>query len=316
MLFTFNPRLLIKIKNYKNVLFLMELNELNKFDSLINKYDYYIFDCDGVIWRGSEIINSAVLTINKLIQMKKNLIFLSNTNTLSRQDLYNKLIKAGISSEGIAYRSVYTSSYLIAKHITVNYPTIKKVYLIGMEGLRKELEGNGLTVMGGLEDDGKSFDYDQPDKYVIDDNLQAVVCGYDKNFNYYKMFYAGQVIIKTGMFFGTNYDHKINIKGVYLPASYTIISSLEKFTEQMAEIITKPDPRSLSIIMKDHDIDISEREKFIMIGDNLGTDILFANNAGIASLLVFTGITTKEDYIKMNNSDNLLANPTCTLSNF
>ena len=69
-----------------------------------------------------------------------------------------------------------------------------------------------------------------------------------------------------------------------------------------ALIISKPDPRSLKLIFKNHDIDYNEKElaKTLMIGDNLNTDIKFANNANIDSLLSLTGVTSI-DYL--NNVD-------------
>jgi phosphoglycolate/pyridoxal phosphate phosphatase family enzyme len=294
----------------------MENGNTSCWDEISGKYSYFIFDCDGVVWRGLDYISTAVTAINKLIKMGKKLFFLSNTNTLTRQDLYDKLIKAGVDGQHITYENVYTSSYLTAKHIELNYPDIKKVYLVGMEGLRKELLNAGLTVSGSSEDDYKAFDYHEPSKYEIDDTLQAVVCGFDYTMNYYKMFYACQIINQTGKFFGTNYDHKIYVQGRYLPASYTLISSLEVATEQKAEIITKPDPRSLRIILQDHGINVGELDNFLMIGDNLGTDILFANNAGVASLLIFTGITTENDYTRMQGLGKLPAKPTYTLQHF
>jgi 4-nitrophenyl phosphatase len=291
------------------------MEHLETFDVIQDKYNYIIFDCDGVIWRGSEFIESTVITINKLLSLGKKLFFLSNTNTQSRQDLYEKLLKAGIHDK-ISPKNVYTSSYLISKHIKLTYPDLQKVYLIGMNGLQVELEKIGLSVKSSQDDNGKVFDSDEADKYPIDESLEAVVCGYDIHFNFYKMFYASQIIYRTNKFFGTNYDHKINVKGVYVPASYTIIAPLEICTERKAEIITKPDPRSINIILNDHGISSSELRSFLMVGDNMGTDILFANNAKIDSLLVFTGNTKEEDFFKLKETSGLSAVPTYTLKQF
>ena len=41
-----------------------------------------------------------------------------------------------------------------------------------------------------------------------------------------------------------------------------------------------------------------------MIGDNLSTDILFANNSGIDSLLVLSGVTSAEKAAQIINKDN------------
>jgi 4-nitrophenyl phosphatase len=177
---------------------------------------------------------------------------------------------------------------MTAKHIQKHHAEIKKIYLIGREGLERELSNVGLTICGGYRDDGIKFNLHDIDKYEIDGSLQAVVCGYDSDISYYKLFYAAEVIRRTGKFFGCNYDNRVKVHDKYMPGAYTIISSLETCSETKAEIITKPDPRSFEVIDLDHNID---KEKTLMIGDYLYTDIKFANNAGIHSLLVLTGVT-------------------------
>jgi ribonucleotide monophosphatase NagD (HAD superfamily) len=56
----------------------------------------------------------------------------------------------------------------------------------------------------------------------------------------------------------------------------------------------KPNPQVVDIIMKQHNIPKSELSKFVMFGDNPTADIALANNAGIDSVLVLTGVTKTE----------------------
>ena len=125
------------------------------------------------------------------------------------------------------------------------------------------------------------------------------VCAvFDDKFDYFKIVYAMQVIKLTKKFFGTNLDNHVKVEGVNLPGSYTFISALETCSEIKAEICTKPDSKSLHIIMKDHLISDEEKSKILMIGDNLHTDIKFGNNCGIDTLLIFTGVTNEEKFQK------------------
>jgi ribonucleotide monophosphatase NagD (HAD superfamily) len=57
----------------------------------------------------------------------------------------------------------------------------------------------------------------------------------------------------------------------------------------------KPNPEVINIIRKQNNIPESELSKFVMFGDNPTTDIALANNAGIDSVLVFTGVTKNEE---------------------
>jgi 4-nitrophenyl phosphatase len=72
---------------------------IESFQSITDNYDNFIFDCDGVIWNGAQMIRSAISRINNLLENNKRIFFLSNTNSLSREDLYNKLIKAGVDKK-------------------------------------------------------------------------------------------------------------------------------------------------------------------------------------------------------------------------
>jgi phosphoglycolate/pyridoxal phosphate phosphatase family enzyme len=271
-------------------------NQITSFDEIKDRYDHFIFDCDGVIWREKEIISNAVEEIKILQKTGKSVYFLTNSNRLSRTDLKNKLKdKCGLD---VDENFAYGSSYIVAKYISDNYPHIKHIYLIGKEGLENELAQHGFMVYGGPNDKLiktiHNFSNDKADEIEVNENIQACVIGYDDHFNYFKICYASEVIHKTGMFFGLNYDNKVRFgKDRFLPATYTFISCLETCTDKKAEIVTKPDPKSLDIIMKDHNI--QDKKRILMIGDNLKTDIPFAVNCGIDALLVLTGVTTEED---------------------
>ena len=77
---------------------------------LIKNHDTFIFDCDGVLWTGSKKINNADQVIKKIIEMKKQVLFLTNSSTKTTDTLIEKfnsfeipinkknLIHAGIST--------------------------------------------------------------------------------------------------------------------------------------------------------------------------------------------------------------------------
>ena len=167
-----------------------------------------------------------------------------------------------------------------------------------------------------MHDGSKEFKLDEISKtpFLIDDDIQAVVCGFDDKFNYYKIMYASQIIYKTNQFFGTNTDKNIRVEGRLLPATYTFISALETCTNTKAKIVSKPDKFSYYLLSED--LNIGDRKnKVIMIGDNTETDIKFANNCGIDSILVFTGVTNMEEYSKGVMYGDNMGKPTYMMKN-
>jgi len=55
--------------------------------------------------------------------------------------------------------------------------------------------------------------------------------------------------------------------------------------------------------METHGIKADEKARMLMIGDNNMTDILFANNVQIDSMLVFTGMTTEDEFYQKIKKD-------------
>lgn len=284
---------------------------LNNFDEIIQKYNYFIFDCDGVIWKEQKIFTGCVSTIKKIISLNKNVYFLTNINRLSRCDIKEKFRK--LCDLDIDVNLIYSAGFITAKYIKEQFPHVNHIYLIGREGLETELNDLGIKVDRKFEN-VLDYSIESLEEVEIDDSIQACVCGFDEKINYFKIFYACNIIKRTGLFFGTNRDKIDCIKDLYLPAGYTFINTLEVCTEKKAEIITKPDKRSLEIIMNHHNIPHEEKDKIVMIGDSVTSDIKFANDSSIDSILVFTGITKEEDYII--SLSNLEIKPTYLLKSF
>ena len=247
---------------------LQSINYLEGLSKVIDNYDYFIFDMDGVIWSGPEVFPESIKAINKLIQLKKKIFFLTNNNRFTRLELIQKLIKHGateLTEKNIDL--IFSASFLLANHFKYHDKHIKKIYLVGSVAFEQELSLANLEIVGGTRHSDNKLKLSQIDTLKIDDGIQACVCGFDDEVNYYKLCYASQVILKTNKFYGTNYDGVENINRKLYPGSYAFISLLEATTSKKATIITKPAPRSLDIIMDANSIGKEEKNKILMIGD-------------------------------------------------
>ena len=276
-----------------------KLNYLDSISNIVDKYNYYIFDMDGVLWSGPEIYHESIKTVNKLFKLNKKVFFLTNNNRFTRLELVKKLIVNGVSELNEKNIDlIFSSSFLLANHFKTHDKHIKKIYMIGTKALEEELSLANLEIVGGSRDSDEKLSLFDIERLKIDETIQACVCGFDDELNYYKLCYASQVIFQTNNFYGTNYDAVAFINRKIYPGSYAFITALEVTTSKKATIITKPDPRSLDIIMELNSIKKEEKNKILMIGDYLHTDILFANNGGIDSLLLFSGTTIEKEYIE------------------
>ena len=53
----------------------------------------------------------------------------------------------------------------------------------------------------------------------------------------------------------------------------------------------KPDTWCFELMKRQHGLDGIEPSNFLMVGDNLSTDIVFGNRCGMDTLLVLSGVT-------------------------
>ena len=81
---------------------------------MIEKYDAFIFDLDGTIYKGDKLITNADVTVNKLKELKKELIFVSNKTTGSINDYYIFLKNKGIN---ITEDEIINSKIIIINHL-------------------------------------------------------------------------------------------------------------------------------------------------------------------------------------------------------
>lgn len=66
--------------------------------SFLNKYEAFLFDCDGVIWKGDSLIAGVVDTLSYLRRHNKKIYFVTNNSTLSRAGFHKKFTKLGIDA--------------------------------------------------------------------------------------------------------------------------------------------------------------------------------------------------------------------------
>jgi len=119
---------------------------------LAEQYDVFLLDCDGVLWSGSKIIDRSFEVINWLCQLGKKVFFLTNSSGRTRDDYVEKIRKYGF--KGCTREMIYGSAYTTAKYLRERHPEIKKIHVVGMNSIRKEMAEVGIDSRGGEDDEG------------------------------------------------------------------------------------------------------------------------------------------------------------------
>ncbi|RZC94395.1 hypothetical protein C5167_026128 [Papaver somniferum] len=174
--------------------------------TLFNSVEAFLFDCDGVIWKGDKLIEGVTETLEMLRSKGKKLVFVTNNSSKSRKQYAKKFRSLGVP---VNEEEIFSSSFAAAMYLKVNkFPQDKKIYVIGQEGILEELELAGFQSLGGPEDGKKSVEPKSNCHFEYDKNVGAVVVGIDHYINYYKLHYATLCIRENPgcLFIATNRD--------------------------------------------------------------------------------------------------------------
>eukprot|EP01113_Clastostelium_recurvatum_P026495 TRINITY_DN3180_c0_g1_i1.p1 TRINITY_DN3180_c0_g1~~TRINITY_DN3180_c0_g1_i1.p1 ORF type:complete len:192 (+),score=32.31 TRINITY_DN3180_c0_g1_i1:408-983(+) len=174
--------------------------------------------------------------------------------------------------------------------------------MIGEDGLKMELEAQGITCLGP-EHTGMTYNMQEMAKVKVDPGIEAVVVGMDLGFNMYKLAYALLCLrqIPKCLFISTNRDKTFPASSnVLLPGSGCLAMSLVTCSGREPDVVIgKPEPLFLDIMAQDG-VPL-DHDRTCMVGDRLDTDIAFGKSRGLATLLVLTGVSTKEDVHAKDN---------------
>lgn len=235
----------------------------------------YVFDLDGVIYRGAEPQPHAKETILTLRDQGHIVRFYTNNSSLSREAYSARLEEFGIPTP---VEEIMTSSYATALYFLEQNAVGKSVYKIGEDGVSHELEAVGMKLIRNGDDPDAHVDY--------------VVVGIDRQFNYDKLARAQHAILSGATFIATNEDLTYPMEGGrVVPGNGSLVAAVRAATSVEPFVVGKPHGYALLKILE---MTNTPRECAYMIGDNLATDIAAGNRAGIHSVLVLTGLTTRE----------------------
>jgi 4-nitrophenyl phosphatase len=233
----------------------------------MKKYKGYLIDLDGTMYRGTECIVEARDFVKELHKRDIPYLFVTNNSSRTPEQVAKKLENFGIPA---TKEQVFTTSQATANYIFERKPNAS-VYVIGEEGIRTALEEKGFT--------------------FAEENAEFVVMGIDRSINYEKLAIACLAVRNGATFISTNGDIAIPTERGLLPGNGSLTSVVAVSTQVNPIFIGKPEKVIMEQALKVLGV---PREDTLMIGDYYDTDIMAGMNAGMDTLLVHTGVTTKE----------------------
>lgn len=231
-------------------------------------YKGYLIDLDGTMYKGSDEIDGAKQFIDYLNQHDIPHLYVTNNSTKVPDDVVKKLATFNIEAKP---EEVVTSALATAAYIK-NENAHASIYVIGEGGIRQALLDAGLTL-------------------IDDTHVDYVVVGLDTHVTYEKLAQGTLGVRHGAKFISTNPDISIPNERGFLPGNGAITSVITVSTQVEPTFIGKPQPIIMDMAMEIMKLPKSE---VAMVGDLYETDIMSGINAGIDTIHVQTGVTSKE----------------------
>jgi NagD protein len=228
----------------------------------------YILDMDGVIYRGNQLIPGAREFIERLQAGGHPFLFLTNNSKNTPRDFQRKLERMGLN---VSEEHYFTSAMATAQFLHSQRPG-GSAYVIGEAGLSHALYQVGYTL---TEVD--------PDYVVLGDT---------PSYDYAKMVRAVRLVLAGAHFIATNPDVTGPEEEGIHPACGALAAPIERATGQQAYYVGKPNPLMMREALRRLN---AHSESALMIGDRMDTDILSGIGAGMRTILVLTGVTSREE---------------------
>jgi 4-nitrophenyl phosphatase len=227
-----------------------------------------IIDLDGVLYRGNEPIEGAREFIALLQREEIPFLLLTNNSTRTPGRYVEKLAKMGIV---VGESDVLTSAQATALYLERIAPPGARVYAIGEEGLRAALG----------------------EKYILtEDKADFVVVDMDSELTYEKLRVATLLIRGGAGFIATNPDKTLPTEEGLIPGNGAILAALEAATGVAPFVVGKPEPAIFDLALARMGVG---KEGAVVIGDRLETDILGGWRAGLITILVLSGATSRQE---------------------
>ncbi len=237
-------------------------------DHPLDRYRGFLLDIDGVLVLGGSVLPGAAEAVAGL-RRRGPMALLTNNSTKSRRAVATRLSERGLP---VTPKEVVPSCYVAAQYLREEEGAVR-FWHIGEEGIAEEMALAGH-------------------RYVDPLQAQWVVVGMDRALTYAKLGHALLAFLAGARPLATNRDATYPTETGLVPGGGAIVGALEGMGFPPEIVVGKPSPIAYRVALAA--VSLSP-EEVLMIGDRLETDILGAQEQGMDTALVLSGISTRDD---------------------
>ena len=204
--------------------------------------------------------------------------YVTNNSSRKPETIAQQLAGFGIEASP---ESIIGSAQTGVEILSSIIPAGSRVLVVGGEGLRSRVIEAGFELV--LSSDEKPI---------------GVIQGFDPSVSWNDLAEASYSVANGAKWVATNQDWTIPREKGIAPGNGTLVSAVHTAVGQLPVFAGKPEP-AIFKTATDH----FGSKQAIFVGDRIDTDIRGANRAGIASVLVMTGISTRKEALGVKKED-------------
>jgi NagD protein len=228
----------------------------------------YLMDMDGVLVHEDQLIPGADQFIKRLEDAGRPFLVLTNNSIYTQRDLAARLAATGLQ---VPERAIWTSALATARFLDQQRPG-GTAFVIGEAGLTTALHERG---------------------YVLSErDPDYVVVGETRSYSLEAITRAIRLIGAGARFIATNPDPVGPSPAGPQPATGAVAALISRATGVEPYFVGKPNPLMMREALRAID---AHSEATVMIGDRMDTDVVAGIEAGLETILVLSGITTREE---------------------
>jgi NagD protein len=227
----------------------------------------WLMDMDGVLVREETAIPGADRFLARLRERGLPFLVLTNNSIYTRRDLAARLRGSGLD---VPEHSIWTSALATATFLDQQRPG-GSAFVIGESGLTTALHDAGYTMTE------REPDY--------------VVLGETRTYSFERIAQAIRLVVGGARFIATNPDPTGPTPDGPLPATGSVAALISRATGVEPYFVGKPNPLMMRSALNALD---AHSETSAMVGDRMDTDVVSGLEAGMHTVLVLTGSTSRE----------------------
>jgi glycerol-1-phosphatase len=240
--------------------------------ALADEFDGFLVDLDGVVWIGREMVPGSAEALRELIEAGKEIVFLTNNPGKPASVYRARLRDAGIP---VGDDRVVTAGEATATLAVERCGAGRSAFVVGAPAFHQTVAAAGLALAEG--EAGCEADV-------------VLVSGH-RGFDYEELLTATRALQGGAALFATSRDPTLPMPGGAWPGTGAMLAAVETASGATAELGGKPEAQLFELARER----IGAAQRVAMVGDRVSSDVEGGRRAGLETVLVLSGATSREE---------------------